>query len=82
MLCQDFHRAAHTNRKSASPHKLDEYTSAIPWFEIPASDIQKVIDRIEPAGGKLIKEKTKIPAGYNAVFRDAEGNTLAIDSDQ
>jgi predicted enzyme related to lactoylglutathione lyase len=44
--------------------------------------IQRVIDRIEPAGGKLVQEKTKIPAGFIAVFMDTEGNKLALHSDK
>jgi predicted enzyme related to lactoylglutathione lyase len=40
--------------------------------------IRKVIDRIEAAGGKLVMDKTKIPAGMIAVFTDTEGNKLAL----
>lgn len=40
--------------------------------------IQKVIDRIEPAGGKVVMNKTEIPAGMIAVFTDTEGNKLAL----
>jgi len=40
--------------------------------------LQKVIDRIAPAGGKIIMPRTKIPAGHIAVFTDTEGNQLAI----
>jgi predicted enzyme related to lactoylglutathione lyase len=40
--------------------------------------IQNVIDRIEPAGGKIIQPKTKNPAGYIAVFTDTEGNRVGI----
>lgn len=40
--------------------------------------IQTVIDKVEPAGGKIIKPRTKIPAGYIAVFIDTEGNQLAL----
>lgn len=40
--------------------------------------IQKVIDRIEPAGGKLVMNKTEIPAGMIAVFIDTEGNKVAL----
>jgi predicted enzyme related to lactoylglutathione lyase len=40
--------------------------------------IQKVIDRIEKAGGKMVMDKTEIPAGMIAVFMDTEGNKVAI----
>ena len=40
--------------------------------------IQTVIDKIEPAGGKLIAPKIKIPAGLIAVFLDTEGNKMAL----
>ena len=41
-------------------------------------DIQTVIDKITPAGGKVIVPKTEIPAGYIAVFTDTEGNRIAL----
>lgn len=43
-------------------------------------DIQTVIDRIEPAGGKLLIPKTQISPdiGYMAVFLDSEGNRIAL----
>jgi len=40
--------------------------------------IQKVIDRIVPAGGKIVMNKTEIPAGMIAVFKDTEGNQPAL----
>ena len=40
--------------------------------------IDDVIQRIKPAGGELLAEKTKIPAGFIAVFKDTEGNRLAL----
>ena len=42
--------------------------------------IQDVIDRIEPAGGKLIMPKTSIGEniGYMAFFIDSEGNRMAL----
>lgn len=43
-------------------------------------DIQTVVDRIEPAGGKLLIPKTQISPdiGYMAVFLDSEGNRIAL----
>jgi predicted enzyme related to lactoylglutathione lyase len=40
--------------------------------------IQKVIDKIEPAGGKVIIPKTKIQAGYFSIFIDPEGNKIGL----
>ncbi|WP_235938145.1 VOC family protein [Chitinophaga solisilvae] len=44
--------------------------------------LQTVIDKIEPAGGKLLQPRTQIPAGYIAVFSDTEGNTVAIHAEE
>ena len=43
-------------------------------------DIQSVINRIEPAGGKIILPKTHISPelGYMAFFIDTEGNKMAL----
>lgn len=43
-------------------------------------DIQTVIDRIEPAGGKIVIPKTQISEeiGYMAFFMDSEGNRMAL----
>lgn len=42
-------------------------------------DIQAVVDRIEPAGGKVVVPKTQISEelGYMCVFIDTEGNRVA-----
>lgn len=42
--------------------------------------IQDVIDRIEPAGGKVVMPKTQIAPeiGYMAFFIDSEGNKMAL----
>jgi len=42
--------------------------------------IQDVIDRIEPAGGKVVMPKTQISPeiGYMAFFIDSEGNKMAL----
>jgi hypothetical protein len=44
-------------------------------------DIQTVLDKIEPAGGKVIVTKYKNLAGYIAVFTDSEGNNIGLHSD-
>src|SRR6187431_1634637 len=42
-------------------------------------DVQIILDRIEPAGGKIVVPKTQISPeyGYMAVFIDTEGNRVA-----
>jgi len=40
--------------------------------------IQTVIDKIEPAGGKIVAPKMLIKAGYIAVFLDTEGNNIGL----
>jgi len=46
------------------------------------SDLQRMLDRVEPAGGKVLVPKTKISdeVGYYAFFLDTEGNRLALHS--
>jgi len=43
-------------------------------------DIQKVVDRIENAGGKVVMPKTLIneQVGYMAFFTDTEGNKIGL----
>jgi predicted enzyme related to lactoylglutathione lyase len=41
-------------------------------------DLQKVLDRIVPAGGQITRPRTKIPAGYIAAIEDTEGNKVAL----
>ena len=44
-------------------------------------DLQKVLDRIENAGGKITMPKTAIGQnGFMALFGDTEGNTVALHS--
>jgi uncharacterized protein len=40
--------------------------------------IDKVIARIEKAGGKIILPKTKNPAGWVCIFTDIEGNKMGL----
>lgn len=44
-------------------------------------DLQKVLDKIGPSGGKVVVPRTKIPAGYIAQFIDTEGNRVALHSE-
>ena len=45
-------------------------------------DLQPVLERVEPAGGKILKAKELISEeiGYSALFLDTEGNRLALHS--
>lgn len=45
-------------------------------------DVQKILDRIEAAGGTIMVPKTEISPeyGYMAVFTDTEGNRIALHS--
>src|ERR1051325_1424604 len=45
-------------------------------------DVQKVLDRVEAAGGKILVPKTQISPeyGYMAVINDTEGNRIAFHS--
>ncbi len=47
-------------------------------------DLQIILDRVEPAGGKITAPKTRIAEehGYYAWFLDTEGNKLGILSDK
>lgn len=43
-------------------------------------DMDKVLDRIEAAGGRVVLKKTQLPEelGYIAHFMDTEGNRVAL----
>jgi uncharacterized protein len=45
-------------------------------------DLQNILDRIPKAGGEILVPKTQITPeyGYMAVFRDTEGNRVALHS--
>ncbi len=47
-------------------------------------DLQVVLDRVENAGGKILKKKTNISEdqqlGYWALMNDTEGNNVALHS--
>lgn len=47
-------------------------------------DLQTVLDRVEPAGGRVLREKTQISPeyGFMAIFVDSEGNRMALHSDK
>ncbi|OQP50414.1 hypothetical protein A4H97_00800 [Niastella yeongjuensis] len=45
-------------------------------------DVQKVLDKVEAAGGKIMMPKTEITPeyGFMAVFVDSEGNRIGLHS--
>lgn len=47
-----------------------------------SNNVQKELDRVEAAGGKIYQPKTQISPehGYMAVFIDTEGNRVALHS--
>jgi uncharacterized protein len=64
-----------------------------PGFHVPSAtgcliylnaqpDLQPILDRVEPAGGKLLLPKTQISPqlGYQAFILDTEGNRVALHS--
>jgi hypothetical protein len=47
-------------------------------------DLSHVLERVEPAGGRIVMPKTLInkESGYFAIFIDSEGNKLALHSNK
>ena len=47
-------------------------------------DVEKEINRVKEAGGKVLQQKTEISPdiGYMALFEDTEGNRIALHSKQ
>lgn len=47
-------------------------------------DLQKVLNKVEKSGGKIIQPKTKITDeyGFMAILQDTEGNRIALHSDR
>lgn len=47
-----------------------------------SEDVQNELDRVEAAGGRILKPKTQISpdVGYMALFLDTEGNRIALHS--
>lgn len=40
--------------------------------------LQTVLDKVEKAGGKIVMNRTKIPAGFVASCIDTEGNNIGL----
>jgi predicted enzyme related to lactoylglutathione lyase len=41
-------------------------------------ELDQAIERIVPAGGKVILPKTRNPAGFVCIFEDTEGNKMGL----
>lgn len=63
------------NRNKPSENGTMVYINANP-------EIQKVIDKVEAAGGKVIVPKKKIAAGSIAVIIDTEGNRVGLHANE
>lgn len=60
-----------SNRNKPSGNGTIVYINASPH-------LQTVLDKVEPAGGKVISPAIKIPPGYIAVILDSEGNKIGL----
>jgi len=45
-------------------------------------NIQRVLDKVVSAGGKVLTGKMQIPAGYIAVILDSEGNMVGLHAEE
>jgi predicted enzyme related to lactoylglutathione lyase len=54
------------------------------YFTSPSGDVQNEMERINAAGGEVLRPKTQISedVGYMGLFIDSEGNRIAIHSRQ
>jgi len=64
-----------TDRNSPSNHGTMVYINASP-------DLQAVVDRVKPAGGKIIVPRMEIPAGVIAIIVDSEGNKIGLHAEK
>ena len=44
--------------------------------------IQKVLDKVERAGGEIVLPKTSMNAGFIAIIMDTEGNRVGLHSEK
>jgi len=51
-------------------------------FSITVGDIPETLKKVVSAGGKVVKEKTEIGGGFFASFKDPNGNTVELWSEQ
>ena len=52
------------------------------YFTSPSGDLANELAKVEPAGGKVLQQKTLITEdiGYMGMFLDTEGNRIALHS--
>ncbi len=64
-----------SERNSPSSNGTVVYINAYP-------EIQKVLDKVEKAGGKILSPKIHINAGFIAIILDTEGNKIGLHSEK
>lgn len=64
-----------SNRNSPSDHGTLVYINASP-------SIQSVLDKVGPAGGKVVMPKLEMAAGFIAVIVDSEGNKVGLHAER
>jgi predicted enzyme related to lactoylglutathione lyase len=67
----------------SGPGSLPSETGVLVYLNA-GKDLNNVLSRIEPAGGRIVMPKTLISEeeGYFAIFIDSEGNKLALHSQE
>ncbi|GAA4417495.1 VOC family protein [Nibrella viscosa] len=65
------------------PAYVPSHEGALLFFD-GGNDLAELLDRVEPAGGKVIRPKTQISPeqGFMGLFEDSEGNRLGLRSQQ
>lgn len=75
-----FERGVTSGGLIESPDREPSVTGTLLYLD-GGDDLAKPLQRVSPAGGKVIKEKTSLgPNGFMAVFEDTEGNYVALHS--
>jgi predicted enzyme related to lactoylglutathione lyase len=66
-----------TKSETSKPSKIGTlvYLNASP-------SLQSVLNRVLPAGGRIMMQKTRIPAGMIAIILDSEGNRIGLHAEQ
>ncbi|WP_423148363.1 VOC family protein [Rubrolithibacter danxiaensis] len=64
-----------SDRNTPSSNGTVVYINASP-------NLQTVLDKVEPAGGKVLTSVIPIPAGYIAIIIDSEGNKVGLHAEE
>jgi predicted enzyme related to lactoylglutathione lyase len=64
-----------SERNTPSANGTVVYINASPSIDV-------VLNRVEKAGGKIIGQKMRIPAGFIALIIDSEGNKVGLHAEQ